>query len=195
AAEMGLGSQALIWAVVGVPLVVLGLFVGDRNWLRYAGSAVLGVAWVLVLRANDVETIEAYTSPFAVVLLGAGLWAMRRDPQLSTMIALTPGLTVALVPSIPQALADPTGPRALLLGLAGLLALVVGIWQKWQMPFVYGSLLVTLLVVWNVGPLANGLPRWILIAAAGVILIGSGITWENRVQNAKSAALYVQNLR
>ncbi|MGZ5369537.1 MAG: SCO7613 C-terminal domain-containing membrane protein [Aeromicrobium sp.] len=195
AAEMGLGSQALIWAVVGVPLVVLGLFVGDRNWLRYAGSAVLGVAWVLVLRANDVETIEAYTSPFAVVLLGAGLWAMRRDPQLSTMIALTPGLTVALVPSIPQALADPTGPRALLLGLAGLLALVVGIWQKWQMPFVYGSLLVTLLVVWNVGPLANGLPRWILIAVAGVILIGSGITWENRVQNAKSAALYVQNLR
>ena len=195
AAAMGLGSQALIWTIVGASLVALGLFVDDRAWLRYVGSSALGVAWVMRLVASDVETVEAYTAPFAVVLLGAGLWAMRNNAQLRTLVALTPGLTLAFVPSIPQALADPTGPRALLLVLGGLLALGVGIWRKWQMPFVFGSIVLGLLVVWNVGPLANGLPRLVIFTVAGVILSGLGFTWERRVQNAKSAAQYVHNLR
>ena len=194
-AEMTLGSQALVFTVAGVPLIVLGLFVRDRQWLRFVGSAALGVAWVMRLLASDIDTIEAYTAPFAIILLGAGFLAMRGNPHLPTAIALTPGLTLALLPSIPQALADPTGLRALLLGLGGFVALGFGIWRRWQMPFVYGSVVVAMLAVWNVGPLANGLPRWILIAAAGVVLVGSGITWENRVGNAKSAARYVQNLR
>lgn len=193
--EMTLGAQALVFTVAGVPLVVLGLFVHDREWLRFVGSAALGVAWVMRLLASDIDTIEAYTAPFAVALIGAGFLSMRGNSQLRTAIALTPGLTLALLPSIPQALGDPTGLRALLLGLGGLTALGLGIWRQWQMPFVFGSVVVTLLVLWNVGPLANGLPRWILIAAAGVILIGSGITWENRVGNAKSVARYVENLR
>ena len=193
--EMTLGSQALLWTIAGVPLVVLGLFVHDREWLRFVGSTALGIAWVMRLLASDIDTIEAYTAPFAIVLLGAGFVAMRSNPQLRTALALTPGLTLALLPSIPQALADPTGLRALLLGLGGLVALGLGVWRQWQMPFVYGSVVVTLLMVWNVGPLANGLPRWILIAAAGVILVGSGISWENRVGNAKSVARYVENLR
>jgi len=195
AAEMALGSQALLWTIAGAALVVLGLLVGDRHWLRYLGSAALGVAWVMRLIASDVDTIEAYTAPFAFILLGVGLFAMHGNPQLRTAIALTPGLTLALLPSIPQALADPTGLRALLLGLASLVALGCGIWRKWQMPFAFGSVVLALLVVWNVGPLANGLPRWILIAVTGVILIGSGITWENRVRNARSAAQYVRHLR
>lgn len=193
--EMTFGAQAVVFTVVGAPLIVLGMFVHDRDRLRFVGSAALGVAWVLRLLASNVDTIEAYTAPFAIVLLSAGFLAMRGNPQLRTAIALTPGLTLALLPSIPQALDDPTGLRALLLGLAGLIALGLGIWRSWQMPFVYGSVVVTLLVVWNVGPLANGLPRWILIAAAGIILVGSGITWENRVRNAKTVTQYVQNLR
>ena len=194
-AGMTLGAQSLVFTVAGAPLVVLGLFVRDRDWLRYVGSVALGVAWVMRLLASDIDTIEAYTAPFAVVLIGAGFLAMHGNPQLRTAIALTPGLTLALLPSIPQALSDPTGLRALLLGLGGLLALGLGVWRQWQMPFLYGSVVVTLLAVWNVGPLANGLPRWILIATAGVILVGSGITWENRVGNAKSVARYVENLR
>lgn len=194
-AEMTLGAQSLVFTVAGAPLVVLGLFVHDRDRLRYVGSVALGVAWVMRLLASDIDTIEAYTAPFAVVLIGAGFLAMHGNPQLLTAIALTPGLTLALLPSIPQALSEPTGLRALLLGLGGLIALGLGVWRQWQMPFVYGSVVVTLLAVWNVGPLANGLPRWILIATAGVILVGSGITWENRVGNAKSVARYVENLR
>lgn len=195
AVDEGQDAQALLWTVAGAALVLLGLFVTDRRWLRITGSGALGVAWVLRLLASDVGTIEAYTAPFALVLLAAGLWAMRGDVQIRTIIALTPGLSLALLPSIPQALAEPTGPRALLLGVAALIALAAGIGKKWQMPFAYGSAVLALLVVWNVGPAANGLPRWVLIATAGVILTGFGITWENRVRNARSVAQYVQSLR
>ena len=193
--ELGLGQQALLWTVAGVVLVMLSLFIEDRRFLRYLGVAALGVGWILRLVASDVETVEAYTAPFALVLLGAGLLAMKDNPRLRTAIALTPGLTLAFLPSLPQALDTPTGLRALVLGLAALLALAVGVWRKWQMPFLFGTVVVALLVLWNVGPLANGLPRWTLIATAGIVLVGSGITWENRVKNARSATEFVQNLK
>ncbi len=195
AVDAALGSQALLWTVAGASIALLGLLVADRRWFRLIGTGLLGVAWVLRLLASDVGTIEAYTAPFAFVLLAGGLWAMRKDTSLRTLFALTPGLSLALLPSIPQALEDPTGKRALYLGVAAAVALAAGIWRKWQMPFVFGSVVLALLVVWNVGPLANGLPRWILIAAAGIVLVGSGITWENRVRNARSAAQYIKNLR
>ncbi|MEO6470512.1 MAG: hypothetical protein ABIR57_01685 [Aeromicrobium sp.] len=193
--DLPLGAQALFWTIGGASLVLVSLFVHDRGWLRYVGSAALGVAWVMRLLASDVSTIEAYTMPFAVVLLGGGFWAMRGDPQLRTVVALTPGLTLALLPSVPPALEDPTGLRALLLGLAALASLGAGIWRKWQMPFVFGSVVLALLVVWNTRPLANELPLWIILTSIAVILSGLGITWENRVRNARSAAQYVENLR
>lgn len=190
-----LGPQSFLWTVVGVPLVILGLLAPDRRILRYVGSVALGVAWVLRLLASDVEVVEAYTAPFAIALFAAGFWAMHTKPRLGTLPALTPGLTLALLPSVPQALDDPTGLRALLLGIAALAALGLGVWRKWKMPFLFGAAILALLVVWNVGPLANGLPRWALIAAAGAILVGVGITWESRVRDARSAAQYVNALR
>lgn len=195
ATDLSTGSQAFLWTIAGGVLVILGLFVADRHVIRYAGVGALGVAWVLRLVASNVETVEAYTAPFAVVLLGAGLLAMHENPRLRTSVALSPGLTLAFLPSIPQALDDPTGLRALVLGLAGLLALGIGLWRQWQMPFVFGTAVVTLLVLWNVGPLANGLPRWILFAVVGAAFSVLGITWENRVRNAKTGAKFVQNLK
>lgn len=195
AVDEGLAAQALLWTIAGACTVVIGLLTADRGRLRYVGSGALGVAWVLRLLASDVNTIEAYTAPFAVVLLAAGLGAMRGDTDLGTVRALGPGLSLALLPSLPLALNDPTGLRALLLGIVAFITLVNGMWQKWQMPFLSGSAVLILLVVWNVGPVANGLPRWFLIAAAGAVFTGFGITWESRVGNARSAAQYVRNLR
>ena len=38
-------------------------------------------------------------------------------------------------------------------------------------------------------------PRWVLIGAAGALLIATGVTWERRLQEARHMVGYVRSLR
>jgi len=38
-------------------------------------------------------------------------------------------------------------------------------------------------------------PRWVLIATAGTLLMSMGITWERRIQEARAVVGYVRRLR
>lgn len=190
-----LGFASFLWTVAGAGVVVLGLTSSRRRWYRWAGSALLGVAYVLRLAASEVDVVEAYTLPFAAFLLAAGLWAMRDEDGPGSVRALLPGVTLALLPSLPQALDEPTSLRSLLLGLGAAVALALGAWRRWQVPFVAGALVLALLVLVNVGPPALALPRWVLIASAGAVLLGAGITWDDRVRDGRTVIRYVGSMR
>ena len=125
----------------------------------------------------------------------AGLWWMRGRPEVTTVRALGSGLLLALLPSLPFALDEPTGLRALLLGIGAFVALAIGAAKKWKAPFVVGAAILLLLVLVNVGPLALALPRWVLIASAGALLLGAGVTWEDRVRNGRAVTTYVASMR
>ncbi|MGA9103333.1 SCO7613 C-terminal domain-containing membrane protein [Aeromicrobium sp.] len=186
---------ALAFTIAGVGVVVLGLTSARRTWYRWVGSGLLGVAYVLRLAASDVDVVEAYTLPFAAFLLAVGLWTMRKEETIGSVRALLPGVALALLPSLPQALDEPTSLRALLLGIGAALALAVGTWRRWQVPFVGGGFVLTLLVLVNVGPPALALPRWVLIASAGALLLAAGITWDDRVRDGRAAIRYVGSMR
>jgi hypothetical protein len=190
-----LGYASFVWTVAGAWVVVLGLTSSRRSWYRWVGSGLLGVAYVLRLAASEVDVVEAYTLPFAAFLLIAGLWTMRQEPDVGSVRALLPGVALALLPSLPQALDEPTGLRALLLGTGAAIALAVGTWRRWQVPFVAGAFVLTLLVLVNVGPPALALPRWVLIASAGALLLAAGITWDDRVRDGRAAIRYVGSMR
>lgn len=189
------GFAALVWTVAGAPVVVLGLVSTPRRWYRWAGSGLLGVAYVLRLVASDVDVVEAYTLPFAALLLAAGLWAMRRSDGPGSVQALLPGVVLAMLPSLPQALDEPAGLRALLLGIGSAVALGVGVWKRWKVPFIAGAFVLAVLALANLGPIALAVPRWTLLAFAGVVLGGAGITWEDRVKDGRAAARYVGSMR
>ena len=190
-----LGWQAGWWTVLGVAAVAVGLLVPGRRPYREMGAVALGIAWVLRLAASDVDVVEAYTAPFALVALLIGAWAMHRDQQIGTVRALGAGLTLALLPSLPQALADPLSWRALALAVVAVVALGLGVWRHWKAPFVAGAVVLGLLVVVELGPLALALPRWILIGLAGLVLLIGGITWEDRARNGRAAARFVRSMR
>lgn len=192
---VALGWQAAWWTLLGLGALVVGLLVPARHLHRLVAAVALGIAWVLRLVASDVEVVEAYTAPFALVALAAGAWAMRRDPTLGTARALGAGLTLALLPSLPQALGDPVSWRALVLGLVALLALAVGVWRHWQAPFVGGATILALLVVVELGPFALAVPRWIMIGLVGLVLLLGGITWEDRARDGRAAARFVRSMR
>jgi hypothetical protein len=189
------GELAVRWTIVGVALVALACVVAARRWYVWPGAVALLVAYVLLIVDSGFWIVEAYTLPLGVTALAAGMALVRRRPESGSWLLLGPGLAIAMLPSLPQALADPTGSRALLLGIGALVVLVVGIRLGWQAPFVAGAVVLTLLVLFNIGPYANAAPRVVLLAVVGVVLTGVGITWEDRVRDGRRLVGYVRAMR
>lgn len=189
------GELAVRWTLVGAALVGLSFAVRDRRWYVWPGLVSLVVAYVLLIVDSGFSFVEAYTLPLGAAALGIGVYLTRRRPDAGTWALLGPGLAIAMLPSVPQSLADPTDLRALLLGAGAVVVLAVGIRLGWQAPFVAGAVILTLLVLFNIGPYANAAPRVVLIAAVSAVLLGVGITWEDRVRDGRKLVGYVRSMR
>ncbi|MEH3033144.1 MAG: hypothetical protein PGN07_03660 [Aeromicrobium erythreum] len=193
AGTVSLGWLALVLTVLGAGAVAVALLVADRRPLAVVGSAALGLAYVLRLVASDVRVVEAYTVPFAVALVLAGLLAMRRRDAGS--VAVLPGLLLGCLPSLTVAMGAPTSLRALLVGLVGVVLLAGGLVLRWRWPFLVGTTVLAVVVLRNVGPEAWALPRWIVIAVVGLALLGVGVTWDHRVRDGRAALRFVGRMR
>lgn len=191
----GLAFLALVLTLLGAATALLSVLVSDRHRLAPLAGLVLAAAWWLRLAASDVSAIEAYTLPVAVPLLLAGLWALRRRPGMRSIPALLPGLLLATTPSLPAALVEPSSPRGLLLGLAALLLVGVGARLSWVAPFAVGAIEAVLLALRHATPYADALPRWVLLAAAGLLLLAAGTTWESRARQARRGLAAVRSMR
>lgn len=185
----------LPWTVAGAGLAFLGIVTRRRRVYIPVGSALLGVAYVVRLADAGVDVIEAYTAPFAAVLLAAGWWAMRKSPSLSSVRALAAGTTLALLPSLPQAVDEPTSVRALLLGVTAAALLSIGARKRWKVPFIGGAVILLVIIVANIGPWALAVPRWILIGGVGTLAIAVGATWERRARDGRAAVRYINVMR
>ncbi|MDG4804937.1 hypothetical protein [Micromonospora sp. WMMD980] len=176
-------AVCVLWGVaVAVRVLRRGETPAGRTGLAAvaAGSELLG-GWLL-LAVGGVAVLEAYTVPAALLALGAGLLALRRRPDLTSWLALGPGLGAALLPSLVSVLAapDPQPLRRLALGAVALGAVCGGAVRRWQAPVVLGT---ATLVPLALHELARGwdlLPRWIFLGLGGLLLIGLAATYERR---------------
>ncbi|SCL64790.1 SCO7613 C-terminal domain-containing membrane protein [Micromonospora peucetia] len=144
------------------------------------GSELLG-GWLL-LAAGDVALLEAYTVPVAALALVTGVVALRTRPGLTSWLALGPGLTAALLPSLVSVLVapDPQPWRRLLLGIAALGAVLAGATRRWQAPVLLGGVTLALLALHELVRGWDLLPRWVFLAVGGFALIGLATTYERR---------------
>lgn len=194
--EVGQGAwSALLFLMVSLALFGAAFDVPDRRW--YAVPAVISavLAWLCFVVGEQFAAVEALTVPLAAVALGVGAWFMHRDARVRTAVALGVGLALAFLPSLPQALSEPTSLRAWLLGGAALVALAVGWWRTWQAPFVTGAIVLALLILVNLWPVAMAVERWVLFAVLGIVLLAIGVTWESRVRQGRAAWRVVADMR
>jgi hypothetical protein len=185
----------LCLTIGGASLVCAGLLRADRRHARIGGAALLVAASWSRLLADDVNAVEWYTMPTAVVLCAAGVWRVQTRPDASTVFSLSPGLVLLLAPSLVAALPDPTSLRALLLGIGALGLLIAGAVLRWAAPLVVASATLLVLAVVNVAPYANAVPRWVLFGCAGALLLYLGVTWERRLRNARTLIMAVELMR
>ncbi|CAA9326011.1 MAG: hypothetical protein AVDCRST_MAG36-676 [uncultured Nocardioidaceae bacterium] len=194
-------DQASSWLAVyltlaGAATCTEALLRPDRRWLGWAGGLLLAAASWVRLADVGVSEPEPYTLPAALALLVVGLVALRRRGGGDTVRLLGPGLGLALVPSLLWVLDDPATLRSLLLGLACLGLVLAGLRLQWTAPLVFGAAVGAAVVLRSAAPyVGDAVPRWATIGAAGVLLVALGITWEQRVREARGLLGYVRQLR
>ncbi|MEE1736807.1 hypothetical protein PUR49_09850 [Streptomyces sp. BE147] len=148
----------------------------------------LAATWVR-LAAAEVADPEAYTLPVTVPALVVGVLRRRRDPAASSWTAYGAGLAVTLVPSLCAAWADPGWVRPLLLGVAALVATLLGARFRLQAVLLLGGAVLALVALHELAPyvvqVVGALPRWLPPALAGALLLVVGATYEQRKRDAR----------
>ena len=185
------GQVALQLGVVGVAAGCYAL-VAHRALVAVVAIADLVAACWTAVGGAGVETPEAYTLPAAVGLLVVALPRLRaRGPSWGAEGAAA---GVALVPSGLVVVADPTALRLVLVVVAAVALVVAGTVTHRQAPFVLGAGALAFVVLARLGPYAPLLPRWLTLAAAGLVLLVLGATYERRRQQAREAVAWVAQM-
>ncbi|MGW7053729.1 SCO7613 C-terminal domain-containing membrane protein [Streptomyces sp. NPDC054887] len=181
-------TLALVLALCG--LIAAGTAVrADRRPVGYAAAVLLVLATWVRLGASDVVTPEAYTLPVTVPALVIGVLRRRRDTRASSWTAYGPGLAATFLPSVIAVWGDPHWLRPLLLGAAALAVTLTGARHRLQALLVLGSAALALVALHELAPyvvqVVGVLPRWLPPALAGLLLLGVGATYEQRLRDAR----------
>jgi hypothetical protein len=174
----------LSWALAGCGVVAVAVAVQpDRRAVGYAGALLLSASsWVRLADAH-VHAPEPYVLPLAVMTLVLGWLRRRANPSLGSFEAYAAGLSLAFLPSVVKSLDDASPFRALMVLLAAAAVVMVGAQQRLRAPLVVGTAAVAVEAVHLLAPYAAALPRWLVLAAAGALLVGVGATYEQRLRD------------
>lgn len=197
AVSADLPMLALVLALCGV--ISAGTAIRpDRRPVAYASAGLFVLATWMRLAAWDIGTPEAYTVPVSLPALLVGALGRRRDPQVSSWTAYGPGLAATLVPSLVTAWGDPHWTRPLLLGLGALAVTLLGAGHHLKAPLMLGGTVLALDALHELAPylvqVTDALPRWVLPALAGLLLLALGATYEQRLRDARKMREFLANM-
>lgn len=170
-----------------------------RPGAAYASAALLVLATWVRLSASEVATPEAYTLPVTAALLITGGLRRRRAAQaaagqaapgrVSSWWAYGGGLGFTFLPSLIALGDDPHWLRPLLLGGGALATTLAGARWRAQAPLLLGGATLAAVGLHELAPylvqVALLLPRWLVPAFAGLLLVVAGATYERRLEEAR----------
>ncbi|MGH3716397.1 MAG: SCO7613 C-terminal domain-containing membrane protein, partial [Micromonosporaceae bacterium] len=186
------------WLTVAIVLAGYGAMLGlsavrPGRWKLVFGAAGCElVAWWIFLGTRDVGLVEAYTVPFAAAALLGGVLTLRHRPQLDSWRAYGLALAAGFVPSVGVMFgsdlfgADHHPWRRLGIGVAAVVVVIAGAVRRRQAPVVVGGVVLVLSMIRELIGLWDVLPRWVPLAAAGLLLLALGATYEQRRRDVRT---------
>lgn len=178
--------------------VVTGLVVLVHAWLakrrEYVafGSGFLAIAIIFTDVYLEITKLEAFTLPIAVVFLISGLFALRIDAKLSSLLWLGPSCGVALIPSALQAAESLSYSTRFTASLvAAILLLIVGARLRYVGMLTVGLLTVLILARNPLTFLFNAVQPWISFTLSGLLLLLIGARFEHLRKRAGVAKEWI----
>jgi hypothetical protein len=177
-------------------LVTLGYAtLPGRGLLSIAGVLLCSAATWAVSFDAAIDVVEVYTLPLAALALAVGAVRWHRDPAAPSWTTVGPGLSAALLPSALAATTDDALTRPLVVLAAAVAAALAGTALRWQAPVVTGATAALAVAGSQLAPYAVGLPRWLSLGVAGVVLLGLGARYEQRRADARRTGEWLVALR
>ncbi|MEU6233426.1 hypothetical protein [Kitasatospora sp. NPDC047058] len=184
-----LGRLSFALTVAGVAALGIALRRDRRRPATVAAVVLLIAASWLRLALWEVRAPEAYSLSVSAAALVLGGLQRRRDREVRSWAAYGPGLALGLAPSLVAAWGDTHWLRPLLLGAAAVAVTVLGVRFRLQAPLLLGGATLLLVGGHELAPtvvqVLGLLPRWAPLAAAGLLLLVLGATYEQRLRDAR----------
>lgn len=185
-------GAALVLAALAAPtldvasaVVALVALVAGLHALRSDRRPLLGVAIVSVvvvtwmrLAIAEVALLEAYTLPLAGALLVGG--ASIAPAHRSSWVRTGAGLFAALVPTAVLAMGGDELTRTVAVVVASAAMVFWGAVGREQASLAIGGVVLGAVALRHLVPVADALPRYLVFAVAGIVLLATGATFEQR---------------
>ncbi|EAR25525.1 hypothetical protein A20C1_04641 [marine actinobacterium PHSC20C1] len=171
--------------------------------MSYLAFALASIVGAIAYLGNLINPLEWITVPLGIAMLTHGALRMAREAQARSFPSLTPGLLVILVPSLIATFIDTdstdTQWRILALGIAAVLAIIVGTWLKLQAPLIVGAVVVLIHAAHTFAPVLVTFYQltdwWVWAVVGGAIVLFLGITLERRIRDLKVLNARFSSLR
>jgi hypothetical protein len=165
--------SAVLGVVAGRPTHSL---LQQRAYFWASAGCALGAWWLFAQYARVVEP-EAYTVPFALVVLLVGVIELRQRPDLGSRAAFTPGLVAAFGPSLVIVLAKTDPVREGILLVAAVATLIYGSMRRQRAPIEVGAAVTT---ITTLHALTLAFSAWIIMIPLGIVALVLGANSERR---------------
>ncbi len=195
-------QMSLLAATVAIVAFAVAWWLPVTGWV----GALLGMLAMTLAPGMWQDPIEAYSLPFAALLLLAGLLWRRRGPTPSLQW-LGPGVAMALVPSAVATWAAPWAwdvsnldmhwhlVRLGAVLVACVIALVLGARLRLGGLLVPAALALVIAAGAQVWSGLSNLPRWVGLAIAGTLLVLAGARIESLRRESRRAVGWLEGLR
>ncbi|MEV6965695.1 permease [Hamadaea sp. NPDC051192] len=184
ALALALESPVTVGVLLAAWSAVLGIAAGrpthTENQRRAyfwasAGSAI--AAWWLFAQNAQVAQPEAYTLPFALVVLLVGAIELRRRPDLGSRAAFTPGLVAAFGPTLVLVLVKTDPVREGILLVAAVATVIYGSMKRERAPIEVGTIVA---IITALHALTLAFSAWVIMIPLGILALVLGANSERR---------------
>jgi hypothetical protein len=173
----GLAPKGVALLVAGVAWFAAAVQ-GERAGRWWAASA-LSLGAILIVAESGVSHIEAYTAAPAAAALTLGLLWMRDNPEVRSLQALWPGLSLALFPSYVALITDPDSLlRTASLTVAIIALAIAGVRLKWFAPILATAVTAVVVSVLQVLVGSNLVLRLVSFVVVGSLLLAIASWFE-----------------
>jgi hypothetical protein len=181
--------------VVGV-LVNRGPFTTATGWASIGFAA---LAAIIAVASGLIDPFEWSTGAIAAALLATGTVKLIGSANAGSWAWLAPGILVLLLPSLLATFVEQPTWRLVGLGVACVIAVVVGAVARLKAPLVIGSVVVLVHAVRTFAPQLLAVYQlaewWVWAVIGGAIILFLGLTFEKRMRDLRSVASKVSALR
>ena len=179
----GLAHGVGTTVVLGL-ILVAGAAVGAAGGTRVARGSAAAVAVAVGLDATITRSAGTVLESYVIVASGLALAAalLAKRDHSSSWTTYGPALIIGLLPSLGTVLTNDEGQhlRRLLLGIAALAILLVGARVRLRAPVIAGGTTLAVVALHELALVWDLIPRWIPLAAGGLLLVLLAATLESR---------------